>query len=620
MELTKNQLDGSIDNSVGRAFYNQPVRLWDSQTRRLTNFTTHFSFIINALNKSSYGEGLAFFLAADGSYIPPGSGGGEMGLFSPNSTENQLVAVEFDSFKNEWDPSEDHIGIDVNSIVSKANVTWRSSIKNGATANAWVSYDSNTKNLSVFLTYKKNPVFGGNSSLFYIVDLREVLPEWIYIGFSAATGQYPELHQIHSWDFNSTLEIADEKTGLIVGLVVGVAGLIIGLGCLIWFGFRWRSHKPEKKEDDVFDVSMNDEFAKGTGPKRFTYSELSVATNNFSEDGKLGEGGFGGVYRGFLSELNSNIAVKKVSRSSNQGKKEYVSEVKIISQVRHRNLVQLLGWCHERGDFLLVYEFMPNGSLDSHLFGGKALLPWALRHKIAMGLASALLYLHEEWEQCVVHRDIKSSNVMLDSGFNAKLGDFGLARLVDHELGSQTTVLAGTMGYLAPECVTMGKASKESDVYSFGVVALEIACGRKPVEPKAEASKVRMVEWVWELYGGGKLLDAADERLNNEFDEEQLERLMVLGLWCAHPDHNSRPSIRQVINVLNLEAPLPGLPSKMPVAMYFAPPMNVCTFSYTSSATNGTTSSSFTVNRSGSSNSSATALLHSSQTDVGIEF
>ncbi|KAF8369513.1 hypothetical protein HHK36_032468 [Tetracentron sinense] len=151
-----------------------------------------------------------------------------------------------------------------------------------------------------------------------------------------------------------------------------------------------------------------------------------------------------------------------------------------------------------------------------------------VRYKIALGLASALLYLHEEWKQCVVHRDIKSSNVMLDSGFNAKLRDFSLARFVDHELGSQTTMLARTMGYPAPECVTTGKGSKESDVYSFGIVALEITCRRKPVDPKAEEFKVRMVEWVWDPYGRGRILDAADARLDSDFDEEQIERLMII--------------------------------------------------------------------------------------------
>ncbi|GFY89457.1 concanavalin A-like lectin protein kinase family protein [Actinidia rufa] len=213
-------------------------------------------------------------------------------------------------------------------------------------------------------------------------------------------------------------------------------------------------------------------------------------------------------------------------------------------------------------------------SLDSHLFKGKSTLTWPARYKIAQDLASALLYLHEEWEQCVVHRDIKSSNVLLDSNFNAKLGDFGLARLVDHEKGSQTTVLAGTMGYMAPECVITGRASKESDVFSFGVVAVEIACGRKPINHKAQESEINMVEWVWSLYGFGKLIEAADPKLGGDFDEQEMERLMIVGLWCAHPHSRSRPSIRQVIQTLNFEASMPILPSEMPVATYLAPSMN----------------------------------------------
>ncbi|KAL7199654.1 hypothetical protein ACSBR2_021864 [Camellia fascicularis] len=231
---------------------------------------------------------------------------------------------------------------------------------------------------------------------------------------------------------------------------------------------------------------MDDEFEKGMGSKKFPYHELAHATKNFTDDEKLGEGGFGGVYRGFLRDWNSYVAIKRVLRESRQGIKEYASEVKIISRLRHRNLVQLLGWCHEKGELLLVYEFMPNGSLDSLLFKEENVLSWSVRYQIAQGLASALLYLHEAWEQCVMHRDVKSSNVMLDSSFNARLGDFGLARLVDHGKVPQTTDLARTMGYMAPECVTTGKASRESDVYSFGIVALEIACGRKPIDPNAK--------------------------------------------------------------------------------------------------------------------------------------
>jgi serine/threonine protein kinase len=339
------------------------------------------------------------------------------------------------------------------------------------------------------------------------------------------------------------------------------------------FGRRNR-RDAEAEEDLAFDRYMDDEFQRETGPKRFSFNELAYATNNFNDDEKLGQGGFGGVYKGFLRDSNSFIAVKRVSKGSKQGIKEYASEVKIISRLRHRNLVQLIGWCHERRELVLVYEFMPNGSLDSHLFTEESLLIWAMRYKVAQGLGSALLYLHEEWEQCVVHRDIKSSNIMLDSNFNAKLGDFGLARLVDHVKGSQTTVLAGTMGYMAPECVTTGKASKESDVYSFGIVALEIACGRKPIKPSAPEDQVVMVEWVWELYGIGKVLEAADPRLSGHFDEQQMERLMIVGLWCAHPDRNLRPSIRQTIHVLNFEAPLPILSSNMPRLAHYAPVVN----------------------------------------------
>nr|DAD45422.1 TPA_asm: hypothetical protein HUJ06_003652 [Nelumbo nucifera] len=218
---------------------------------------------------------------------------------------------------------------------------------------------------------------------------------------------------------------------------------------------------------------------------------------------------------------------------------------------------------------------MPNGSLDSHLFGQNgSLLTWEVRYKIALGLASALFYLHEECEQCVMHRDIKSSNVMLDSNLNAKLGDFGLAKLVDHGQGSQTTIVAGTLGYMAPECVTTGKTSKESDVYSYGIVALEIACGRRPIETLLEARKIRLVEWVWELYGSGNLLEAIDWKLiGTGYDQKQMECLMVVGLWCAHPDCKFRPSIRQAMQVLSFEAPLPILPSKLPVPTYYSPPL-----------------------------------------------
>lgn len=191
-----------------------------------------------------------------------------------------------------------------------------------------------------------------------------------------------------------------------------------------------------------------------------------------------------------------------------------------------------------------------------------------------LGIGSALLYLHQDGEQCVLHRDIKPSNVLLDASFTPKLGDFGLARLVDYDRQTHTTGLAGIMGYIDPECMLSGNASTASDVYSFGVLMLEIACGRRPivvVQDSEEYATIHLVHWVWEHYGRGWILEAADARLSGAFNGEEMERVMVTALWCAHPDRTLRPSIRQAVNVLRLETPQPNLPTNMPVAMFMPP-------------------------------------------------
>ncbi|KAI7749109.1 hypothetical protein M8C21_014266 [Ambrosia artemisiifolia] len=363
------------------------------------------------------------------------------------------------------------------------------------------------------------------------------------------------------------------KRGLIVGVILGTSTPVTIVATLAYLLWRRKRKNGDIVEEQRIALEMNNEFEIGANiPRKFSYLELAQSTSNFAKTEKLGEGGFGGVYKGFLKDLNTYVAVKRVSNTSNQGIKEYASEVRIISRLRHKNLVQLNGWCHEKGELLLVYEFLENGSLDLHLFKRKSLLAWSTRYKIAHGLASALLYLHEEWEQCVLHRDIKSSNVMLDSNFNAKLGDFGLAKLVDHENSAETTRVAGTIGYMAPEYVTTGKASKESDVFSFGVVALEIACGRKPIDLHVEERKTKLVEWVWDLYSTGTLLEAADPILGSNFAEEEMTCLMIVGLWCAHPDSKLRPTMKQAIQILNFEASLPILPSNMPYVTYSAIP------------------------------------------------
>ncbi|KAI3497324.1 hypothetical protein L1887_39851 [Cichorium endivia] len=642
IQVTPDEVDPQRLNSTGRATYVKRLHLWENISGELATFTTNFSFAIDSSMKADYGYGLTFFLAEDNSMII--NDGSSMGLpINGNVTMTPFVAVEFDTFPDQdWDPRNssndligDHVGININSLTSVTSQKWFSNVTGGKLCHAWITYDSASKNLSVSFTGFRNNTVEVRQAIYHIIDLRKVLPEWVIFGFSAATGPHRfQKNPVKSWAFSSSDLNNDEinaqplpspeavkrkkGTGLVVRLIVGLS---IALTFMVVLAFCvWRKKMKKSREaEHRFEVGMENELEMGMGPRKFTYRELARSTGDFSEDHKLGEGGFGGVYRGFLKELNTYVAVKRVSKSSKQGIKEYASEVTIISRLRHRNLVQLTGWCHERGELLLVYEFMENGSLDLHLFKEKSLLTWGTRYKIAHGLASALLYLHEEWEQCVLHRDIKSSNIMLDANFNAKLGDFGFAKLVDHEKGSQTTLLAGTIGYMAPECVITGMATRESDVFSFGVVALEIACGRKTMVYKAQKNQVRLVEWVWEVYGSETLLDAVDPRLGSDYEEEEVKRLMVVGLWCAHPDSDLRPSMRQVIQVLNSEASLPTLPSKMPVASYLSSPTSslsgVTSFSkgQSSSSTSNTGLSKQTTLSTVSSGCTSVSLLHSVQ-------
>ncbi|MBA0871888.1 hypothetical protein Goshw_001628 [Gossypium schwendimanii] len=591
VQLTLNQMRQNLRGGIGRATYYKPMHLWDKSSGNplLADFTTQFSFSIDSLHNNS-GDGFAFFIAPNGSKIPPNSGGGHLGLQSDGIVNSPFVAVEFDTFGNPWDPFglSAHVAIGLNSIESSLTAVnwWWNEIANGGLVNASITYNSSTNNLSVLLLDADDFTRQNSSRLSATLDLSICLPEWVTFGFSGTTGSYFELHTIYSWNFSSTLQVVmptnttinppatsppanpkrKSRTWLWVVLanIGAISASLLVLG-LVWFYCRRRNYS--RKEDGTMSVNVNREMV--TAPRKFSYKELRLATSNFADEGLLGEGGFGKVYLGFLRDISCNIAVKRVTPNSQQGFKEYESEITTITRLRHRNLVQLIGWCHDNNQFLIVYEFLPNKNLDYHLHREPCLLIWDKRYKIAMGLASALFYLQEECNQCVLHRDIKSSNVLLDLSFNAKLGDFGLARLVDHGEGSQTTqVMLGTEGYMAPECHDTYKAIKESDIYSFGIVALEIATGKKAIaviERNGQRFKRKLVEWVWELFGKESLFDAVDPRLSGNYDMEQMERLLLVGLACAHPNYFDRPSITQAVDILSSKAPLPILPPEMPI-------------------------------------------------------
>ena len=305
---------------------------------------------------------------------------------------------------------------------------------------------------------------------------------------------------------------------------------------------------------------LREEWEREYGPHRFIYKNLYKATKGFSDKGLLGSGGFGKVYRGILPSSNVQIAVKRVSHDSKQGMKEFVAEIISMGRLRHRNLVQLLGYCRRRGELLLVYDYMPNGSLDKFLYDNeKPNLNWIQRFRILRGVASGLLYLHEEWEQVVLHRDVKASNVLLDAELNGRLGDFGLARLYDHGTNPQTTHVVGTVGYLAPELTRTGRATTCTDMFAFGAFMLEVACGRRPIDRRLP-EEVILVDWVFGCWKKGAILDASDPRLEGNYVMEEMELVLKLGLLCSHSMPAARPSMRQVMQFLDGNADLPELP------------------------------------------------------------
>ncbi|KAI7731371.1 hypothetical protein M8C21_011482 [Ambrosia artemisiifolia] len=283
----------------------------------------------------------------------------------------------------------------------------------------------------------------------------------------------------------------------------------------------------------------------------FSLKELHAATNNFNYDNKLGEGGFGSVYWGQLWD-GSQIAVKRLKVWSNKAEMEFAVEVEILARVRHKNLLSLRGYCAEGQERLIVYDYMPNLSLQSHLHGqnsSESLLNWPRRMSIAIGSAEGIVYLHHHATPHIIHRDVKASNVLLDSDFKAQVADFGFAKLIPDGATHVTTRVKGTLGYLAPEYAMLGKASESCDIYSFGILLLELASGKRPLE-KINSAKRSITEWALPLVCEKKFSEIADPKMNGDYVEEELKRVVLVGLICAHNQPDKRPSMLEVVELL----------------------------------------------------------------------
>lgn len=539
----------------GRISYSRPVRWYDNITGEVASFVTTFTFAINLLPNTTgveKADGITFFLTGYPSRPLPGPYGLLNSSDAISSDGNRFLAVEFDTYVNDWDPtgSEDHIGIDLNSITSVMTTALPSYSLNG-TMTATITFDSTTRTLEATLHFANSSLAPATVKAELSDRLEALLPHEVTVGFSAATGAYTELHQIHSWSFNSTMGArgaieVPPKQGQVVGnkghrrsILIFVVVLSLALVMtVIWSTISWCNWKRTR-----------DSFGKGSRLKRFNYRDLFIATDKFSNRNEIGRGGFGVVYSGTLEK--KQVAVKRIIKDSRGEFKDFLAELGAIDRTCHVNLVRIEGWCCSINNFMfwcfqrqniklfLVYELVPNGNLHQHLYENPGVLPWAMRYKIVKGLCSALHYLHHQCSQYILHRDIKPSNILLDNEFNAKLGDFGLSRVVQASgiTSVYTEASVGTTRYMDPLCMKDGhvKLRPSSDVYSFGIVLLEIAHG------KYDPEKVR------KLYTNQPetfVNDVADKKLAGKFDKREIERVIVLGLRCSEPvDEKKRPSL-----------------------------------------------------------------------------
>ncbi|CAN1855133.1 Cysteine-rich receptor-like protein kinase 29 [Linum perenne] len=355
-----------------------------------------------------------------------------------------------------------------------------------------------------------------------------------------------------------------KNTSKIIAIVIPVVGAAV-VGILIFLFCYRRKQKRSRiianQKSTQNGTTAVDEISND-GSLQFDFETIRVATNEFANESKLGEGGFGAVYKGKLSN-GQDIAVKRLDKDSGQGDLEFKNEVKLVAKLQHRNLVRLLGFCLEGRERLLIYEFVPNASLDNFIFDRekRAHLNWERRYKIIGGVARGLVYLHEDSRLRIIHRDLKASNILLDAEMNSKISDFGMARLFDiDETQGNTSRIVGTYGYMAPEYAMHGQFSLKSDVFSFGVLVLEIVTGQKNNCFLHGSTTEDLLSYTWKNWKAGTYSHVIDPLLGNVSGNE-IARCIHIGLLCVQENVNDRPTMTSVAlmltsNSMSLQVPL----------------------------------------------------------------
>ncbi|XP_030929334.1 receptor-like serine/threonine-protein kinase SD1-8 [Quercus lobata] len=348
-----------------------------------------------------------------------------------------------------------------------------------------------------------------------------------------------------------------QKRKVIVIVAVAIA-VVFGVFLIPYCIWKRKSLRDNMENNEMLDQNIELQSEDLEVPF-FSLATIVTATNNFSSDNKLGEGGFGLVYKGILTD-GHEIAVKRLSRSSIQGLNEFKNEVMLIAKLQHRNLVRLLGYCIEGEEIMLIYEYMPNGSLDSFIFDETRanVLGWSMRFNIICGIARGLLYLHEDSRLRIIHRDLKTSNVLLDSKMSPKISDFGMARIFGgDQTEGNTDRVVGTYGYMAPEYAIDGLFSVKSDVYSFGILLLEILSGKKNRRSFHPSQGLNLVAHAWNLWKDGKPLELIDTCLEDSCILLEFVRCLRISFLCLQQHHEDRPNMSSVVMMLHGESSLP---------------------------------------------------------------
>ncbi|XWS09903.1 hypothetical protein CRYUN_Cryun39dG0029600 [Craigia yunnanensis] len=397
---------------------------------------------------------------------------------------------------------------------------------------------------------------GGSGCLLWFGELIDIKHstgrgQSIYIRMASS-----ELDQNHSLGINKST--VKKKMWIVVSSVFFTVVGIVGIALVLFLlrkkhqkkgsmgGLSESSYKYENQKEDL-ELPL------------FDFATIARATNNFSAQNKIGEGGFGPIYKGILED-EQEIAVKRLSKSSTQGDNEFKNEVEQIAKVQHRNLVKLLGCCIQTDEKALIYEFMPNKSLDFFIFdqAQSMSLDWSMRYHIIDGIARGLLYLHQDSRRRIIHRDLKAANILLDNEMNAKISDFGLARSFgEKQTAANTSRVVGTYGYMSPEYAIDGVYSIKSDVFSFGVLVIEIVSGKRNKGFRHPDHQLNLVGHVWRLFTEGKSLELVAAPIRDTRNSQEIIRSIHVGLLCVQQSPEDRPNMSNVVLMLSSEDPLP---------------------------------------------------------------